>query len=62
MIIYSKQNDEFDFDRAIITAIKNKLAILNLQEVESTQDNPSFRWTCNKDCTWVALEIFPEDN
>lgn len=59
--VFARRYEEIDFDSLMVVKIKNRLAILNQEEVDRTDNNPRFEWTCNKDVTWIAITILDED-
>lgn len=55
VMIYKKEKEELDFDSTIVRAIKQRLYAFNEEEILRGGNFRRYRWTCSRDCIWIAI-------
>lgn len=60
-MVFFQKPDDYNSDTEMVKAIKTKLDELNSQEKERSGGNASFEWTCHKECLWICLKLYREE-
>lgn len=56
-VCFSRRDRDDALDNYIVDAVQEKLAELNKTEQSLYGTQTRYRWTCHKDCFWIALNF-----
>lgn len=56
-VCFSRREKDESLDGQLVEAIQHKLLEFNKAETEAYGGQARFRWTCHKECLWIALNL-----